>query len=119
MRNDQDAVVGTMVGEALQGETNEVISIAGDETAPVASGTPQLLVVRESPALGLMRAHGIDAPAAKELSDARAQVLIEVESHLARLLRRDGRAVSAGWRRATTSAVKDRSRFSRASTSSG
>src|SRR5207249_4253412 len=39
VRNDQDAVVGTMVGEALQGETNEVISIAGDETAPVASGT--------------------------------------------------------------------------------
>ena len=115
--NDDDTVVGFMMSETLDRQTCEVVAIACHETSPLSDGPLELNVVRKTARADLVYADRIDATAAQDLGDTRAQVFVEVEPHRARR-RWPEAAVNAGWRRCTSSGVQASSQAIRASISS-
>ncbi len=46
MRDDQHPKVGTLVGEALQGEADEIATVAGDRTETLMGSPFKLVMIR-------------------------------------------------------------------------
>ena len=81
IRNDQNAAVAAMALESLDGEAEEVVPIAGDETPALARGPVELLCVRDALGTDVVNTYGVDTAVAEQLRHGGADVLVEVVLH--------------------------------------
>ena len=80
-RNNENPLMGTLVIEKLNRESDEIVSISGHQTSFLSRGKLELPLVRHFAHPTLMSAKCVDSAPSKYFCDLRAEVLIQVELH--------------------------------------
>ena len=91
---DEHAAMRLLVGEEIERDADEVISVAGDDAATFRGAAPKLFRIADSNRAPLVRAHGIDPSLAQHGRDTGAQVFFEIQPHWRRRVVR-GRLAAA------------------------
>ena len=79
--HDQDAGVGALIAEEMDGQLDEVVAIARDEAAGALRRSFQLLFVLRGRLAFFERASRVDAAVSKQDRDPWAEVRVEVVLH--------------------------------------
>jgi hypothetical protein len=83
-RNEHDATVLAIRGDELSDQLGEIRDVARDESTAGTGGVQELASIVELDVVGnLVSAHGVEPTGPEHLGDARRQILVEVERHLA------------------------------------
>lgn len=97
-RHDEHSGVRLLQLSQREREGDEVIPIAGHETATVGSGETQLLLIRKAVTAHLVRAQDVEVQVAGDFGDPRREVFVEAETYGERVVVRVGTAESGGAR---------------------
>ena len=83
-RDEHDASVLAIRGDELSGQFRKVLDVARDDRSARTGSVQELASVVELGVAGnLVSTHGVEPSGPEHLGDARREILVEVERHLA------------------------------------